>query len=357
MINNTRGNASVTVLVVMFALAVMFTAAAFFMRELVGFYGEVETAADLHTELRAEAVRLIELMTEDPTPEADSYLDPVWSEISFASSAALKIKLEDVSSRINPNQAYDYILNAAHIFESTTTYEAFHDYRVEHGPVLDLAKEYGEFFKKDELSKYCTSYGWFNVNTSNESMLYLLFELRTGKKAEGTLFASRLRQKRTAKELFTAASVKELLGVDLEAVYPFISSEPEINVNLAPRAVLFTVLTVGKNVYKVPLKDGLVDDILAVRMGSEITAEGLTNLIRPKFRTTIMESYLGVTTWFWRLTLEKNGRRYRCVFARLPALPGEKDDTPRFRIVEETFGPAAPETEADNATEEIPGGE
>lgn len=351
---NREGNASVTVLVFLFVLSAIFISAAFFMRSIIGFVWQSDFVSADRMLLRDEAARLLGIMCEDPTPEADSPLDPIWTEIKLAGGGEIDISLEDIASRINPNQAYDYLLNAAGVFKPPVNYDLFHKMRIDTGPTLRLRSEYDEYFTEEALETLLSVYNYFNINTSNEGMLYKLFELRTGKKAESTPFSSSLRSMRTEKKLVTRESIGMLLGTDLESVYPFIGCEAEMNVNFVPRPVLAAVIGTAKTAFKLELKDGVIDAIISTRDNSEITDAQLAGLLGPKSRNTILESYLGCRTWFWRLSLSKKTVTYHCVICRVPDMPGKKAAPVTLRIVEESYvregganSPAGEETDHD----------
>jgi hypothetical protein len=333
----TDGNTSLTIIVLLLILSVIFLSAALFSREIIGFLFNTNAGYDDRAALRKEAERLIGIMCEDATPEADSPLDQIWSELKLASTNELSITLEDVSSRINPNSAFDYLLNISNIFMPGQNYGVLHKFRTENGLQNNISTAYAEFFSKDALRFYCSEYTFFNINTSNESMLYLLFEQRSGKKAETTTFPNQLRSMRTNKKLITEATIRDVLGPDFDTVYPFIGCKPDLNVNLVKKNILNAVINMVKNTFKVELKDGLIDAILLIREKTEIQDKQLSELIQPKFKNTILESYLGCKTWFWRLIIKKPALAYQCIIMRIPSLPGEKETSSRLRIVDETY--------------------
>ncbi len=341
----SAGNASVAVLILVFSLSVIFLAVAAFSGSLARLLTGLSLDGNERALLAEEARKTIQLLCQDPTPEADSPLDPVWAEIAVPSLPDASVSLKDLSSRINPNSALDRLLQAVNAYRSGVSYEAFHKYRLEEGPLTDLERTGADFFREELLDKFFTGYAFFNVNTANESMLFRMYEIRTGVKATSTTFASAVRNKRTAKAFFTQNDLKTLLGGEADNLYPYISALPEMNVNLMDPDLLGAVLGMAKNVFKLELKGNPKDAILAMRAGTEITNDRLAALIRPKFKGTILESYLGCRTWFWGITVARSGAVYRAVAVRLPAPPGRPDKEPRFRLLEETFAKAeaAPE--------------
>jgi hypothetical protein len=203
--------------------------------------------------------------------------------------------------------------------------------------LADLSRSCRDYFKEDAFDTYLTEYAFFNVNTANESMLYNLYELRTGNKATSTPFAVKVRNQRRKKKFFSQNDLKTLLSTDLDTLYPFISALPEMNVNTMNPDLLKAVLTMGKKIYKVPLKGNPWDVILSLREGTEITEDRLAALISAKFSTSILASYLGCRTWFWNITVKRDDAVYQAVVMRVPPPPGEKDKGGRFKLVTETF--------------------
>jgi hypothetical protein len=341
------GNASLAVLILLFAISAVFLSAAAFSGGLIklsyGITGDYNEKAFL----AAEAQKVIALMRQDQTPEADSGLDPVWTEIIMPSTPGLELKLEDISSKINPNASLEYPLLALNLLKPEKTYDEFHKYRTANGPLTDIRHAYADFIPEDALARLCSEYAFFNINTANESMLYLLFEARTGKKASATTFPNHLRLSRTNKTLITKKTIKAVLGVDYDTVYPYISAEPELNVNLADKDILTALFAVVKNTFKIELQGDGLNAILTMREQSEINDATLAAVIQPHFKNTILESYLGCKTWFWRLTVKKDSLMYQCVILRLPAPPAETEKEPRFRLVAETYLKSPPKPDVD----------
>jgi hypothetical protein len=342
----SAGNASIAVLILVFALSAIFLSAAAFSGALAKLLMGLSADDDEKALLEAEAHKTIELLSRDPTPEADSRLDPVWAEIALPAAPGVTITLTDLSSRINPNSALDYLLASVNSYQDGKPYEEFHKFRTEKGPLSDMSRTCADYFKEELFTKFFTEYSFFNVNTANESMLYLMFETRSGKKATSLPFASKVRNQRTNKKFFTNKDMSALLSTDADAVYPFICALPEMNVNLMDPDLLGAVLTMAKNIFKVQLNGAPRDAILAMREGTEITAENLAALIQPKFKNTILEQYLGCRTWFWEISVRRGPAVYRTVVMRVPAPPGEQDKGLRLRLLEATFEKTAPGTGA-----------
>jgi len=339
------------VLVIFLAVSVIFLSAAAFSGGLLKLTYGIKSEYDERAFLAAEAGKIIELLAEDPTPEADSRLDPVWAEIALPSAPGVTLKLEDISSRINPNAAVDLLVKGMKLLKPDKLFEQFEKYRLENGPLADVKSGYDDFIAEEDADKFCSGFTFFNVNTADEQMLYRLFERRTGKKATSTAFSAHLRKKKLDKVLVTEKNIKEVLGVDYDDVFPFISAEPDLNVNLAPREILVVLLNIVKKNYKMQLKGDPAAAIMGMRGQTEITEAALPALLQPKFKNTILEAYLGCRTWFWRLSATKEGLTYQCVLVRLPAAPGGKEKAPRFRIVEERFTRAPAEADTESAAE------
>jgi hypothetical protein len=334
---NNQGNASIAVLVVFFAISVVFISAAAFSGGLIKLTFGITSDYNERTFLSAEAQKVIKLISEDPTPDADSRLDPVWAEVALPSTPGIEITLEDISSRVNPNAAVDILLKGLNLLKPDKLFEEFQKYRMENGPLSDINNSYVDFLADEALEKYCSEYTFFNINTAEENMLYKLFEARTGKKATSTTFPTHLRAIKTKPALVTGKNIKEVLGVDWSSVYPLICAESQWNVNLIDKNMLTAFLAIAKNTYKFELNGDVSVAIMNMRSQTEITEALLPAIVQPKFKGTFLEAYLGSKTWFWKITVARGNLACECIVSRLPPSPGEKEKAPRLRLVEERF--------------------
>jgi hypothetical protein len=74
--------------------------------------------------------------------------------------------------------------------------------------------------------------------------------------------------------------------------------------------------------------------ILESRTRSELSNAELLKLVAAPAASRIYQ-YLGVVTWFWRITAAAPNARLELIVARVPGLPGEPV---QFQIVEERYG-------------------
>ena len=84
---------------------------------------------------------------------------------------------------------------------------------------------------------------------------------------------------------------------------------------------------------KVPNPLDTAKAIIAMRDTTEISAEQLHTLIGAPAASRVYQ-YLGVTTWFWKVTVKKAARVLDLVVARMPVAPDQKA---RFVIVERRY--------------------
>ncbi len=73
--------------------------------------------------------------------------------------------------------------------------------------------------------------------------------------------------------------------------------------------------------------------ILELRTRSELSSADLLKLVAAPAASRIYQ-YLGVVTWFWRVTVAAPNARLEMIVARAPGLLGEPV---RFQIVEERY--------------------
>jgi hypothetical protein len=108
-----------------------------------------------------------------------------------------------------------------------------------------------------------------------------------------------------------------------------VNAEPAINVHFIPERVLEGLF----RHYQMP-RDAAAR-LVAARQGRELTQTDLQPLLGTKDTAARLEPFLGLKTWFWRITVQGGEQRLVWIVARLP----REDGMPEFRRVEERLGP------------------
>ena len=199
-------------------------------------------ASRLEAELNDALDRLLAVLMNDPTPEADSFSDPVWKAVSENEM----LRLRDVSSALNPNWVRKNLFektNLGALFTSGFDASALQQYREDSGFHLDIRAGYGSFFDDKTLDRYFTPYGWANLNTSDEFALRRLAELRSGDAGFAEIFHSRIQSMPLEKKLVKPEEIKAFLADGCDMLFPAVNAEPSFNVHFLDPRILEALLS------------------------------------------------------------------------------------------------------------------
>ena len=291
---------------------------------------------ELRVLLQTEAERIVRLLASDPTPEADSPLDPVWENILDTGSRGFKVTLRDISSRLNANWVQKDILQKtalAELLQPSSTAQDLQQRREDRGLTTDLASVYGDVIREEAMSRYFTGYGYANLNTTDELALQRLYALRTGNEAGAEVFLTRWQHALMQKRALKRGDVKDFLGQDYADLYPLMNVEPTFNVHFIEPLLLAGLLSLTE--MKIQQPDQAAQRILGARDHVELTMDALRGLIGAAGDNKIYQ-YLGVMTWFWQVIVVRDAAQLRLIVARIPP---EDDAPPRFTMIEEGFVP------------------
>jgi hypothetical protein len=334
--NGSReGSSSVAVLALLTLLAAMAAGGAVLLRGSLDIVRRSEQAADRWRALEAEADRVLAALVADPTPEADSPLDPVWDVLVHPGGPGVSLALEDVSSALNPNWVATPVLEdtgLASLLASPGAAAVLRQRREDEGFSADLPGAYGDLFAEGALAAYGTAYGYANVNVADELALRRLYLLRTGDAPGADIFHATVRQLRRDRRVVQPDELRAVLGLGHDALVPVVSAQACLNVHFLAPLILEELL--AYRALGVPRPREAARAILEVRSWSELSAPDLARLVGVPAGSRILQ-YLGVTTWFWKITAAEAGARLELVVARVP---GSVGDPPRFHVVEERRG-------------------
>jgi len=284
--------------------------------------------------MEAEAMRMLAELGRDPSPEVDSPDDPVWAAASRPLLQGAAVRLEDVSSAVNLNWA------PRSLFAGTALRGLLRPghgpdellmRREERGLGLDLASLYGDLFNEGAIRAYCTPYGYPNINVADELALSSVCAARTGSESAGNDLRARIQLLRMRKKLLAREEVRQFLGADEALLFPLVNGEPSLNVHFLAPFTLEAIMAWPE--MKVPHPAQAAGAILGMRATAAVTRAGLAGIVGAPADSRIYQ-YLGVVTWFWRITVERRTASLVLVAARLPTEEGEH---PRFLAVEERY--------------------
>jgi hypothetical protein len=328
------GSTTVAVLVLLTLLAAAAGGGALILGGALAVERRSTNAYSLRRSLEAEARRVASVVAQDPTPAADSGLDPVWDALAAPELTGAEVALQDISSGLNPNWVQKNVFlrtGLKDLLKDPAAADILQQRRVDRGFSVDLESAYGDLFDEGALEKYCTPYGYPNINITDEFALRKLYALRTGNEAGANVFHSRIQGLLIERRLLAPEQVRSFLGLDYDALYPVMNVEPTMNVNFVEPRILSELLAYPE--LRIPHARATAQAILDERDRREITAPDLRRMLGVPADNRIYQ-YFGTTTWFWRITVKRSSTRLSMVLARIP---GDPDAQPHFTVVEERY--------------------
>lgn len=322
-------------------LAVLFFLSAAAIGTLIAL-GSVSKRVNTYTErinsrkkLETAARSVLEELGKDPTPESDSPFDPVWEYIKETNAShPEQLSLTDISSAINLNLVRTPLLEKTSLKNTASgkrPLSEFDQFRTDSGLITDLSV-FSDFFNADTFTRCYTLYGYVNLNTSFEYSLERMFAARTGDTGAAGNFHSQIQGYLEKTALITKDQVRSLLGAHYDELYPLMNVEPGVNVNFAAPEVLYGILSYPYGEKKITNYEAIYNAITSERGHEELGKSYLADLIQVQGLQQLVLQYLGVRTWFWRISVESDSSRVELIVARIP------DDTKvRFVILEDHY--------------------
>ncbi|HET6487289.1 MAG TPA: hypothetical protein VFH83_12755, partial [Spirochaetia bacterium] len=299
-----------------------------------------QTAYQARRSLEGHAESVVAALASDPTPQSDSPLDPVWSLVG-TSEDGTRLSLSDVSSALNPNWVQKNVFSKTSL-KSTLASEGAADVlqqrREDRGLSEGIGDAYGDLFVEGALGRYFTAYGYANINVTDEFALQKLYAVRTGDSAAAEVFHSQVQRLLMDQRILKPDELRTFLGSAYDALYPVMSAEPCMNVHFVDPDVLTALLAYPE--LKVPHPAQAAQQILETRGRTELSQEDLVRIIGAPSTSRIYQ-YLGVVTWFWRISASSGASRVDLVVARVPESaegPARNASPPRYATVEERLG-------------------
>ena len=332
-----NGSVSAAALVLLVILSAFSAASVALLRALQSYERRSEERSAGREELRRIAEETIKRMTQDPTPLSDSPLDPVWAWIGMPREDGVTVELEDISSALNPNWIQKNILaktGLGDLLFPGRSPDELQQRREDEGFFTDILRAYGDLFREGALEAYFSGYGYANVNTTDEFALRKLYLLRTGDAVGSEEFHARIQEALVARRIVGSEELQSFLGEAYAKLYPVVNAEPILNVHFADPLVLGELLAYPDWGVRDPQE--ALGTLISTRQGAELTAQELRRIIGEAHDSRIHQ-YLGVRSWFWKVTVSRGAERLEIVLARLP--PEAEEESPRLLVVEERHSP------------------
>jgi len=327
---NRQGSATLMVLSLLLFLSALFLGGAAFIELSIRNLGKSRLRADAYARLRAAAEATVGDLLSDPTPFADSPLDPVWAVIEAPRGDGITVELVDVSSRLGLNWIRKEVLADTGALLPGHAAQEVQELRESAGLRLNLDTGFGSLVEANALEQVFTPYGWFNINIADEFVLRAVHRSRSGDPAAAERFHLAVQQARIAHRVISSEQLGSFLGEDgFRLLFPVVNAEPALNLHFVPERVL-EVLCFH---YKIPAAGAR--SLGYARRAGEVTPGDLQRLLDGTPNGASLAPYLGLRTWFWRITVQQARQRLEWIVARVP----RRDGTPEFRFVEERFQP------------------
>ena len=278
--------------------------------------------------LKAEVASIIKQLKSDPTPASDSPIDPVWNYIEGQSGKYEYLKLSDVSSRINPNWIRSVFFERTDLKKfllNGVSSDMLKDHRNETGFVMDIYSSYSELIDPEALDALFTPYSYINVNTDYEYVLKDMYELLTGDSGRAEAFHSFITSALSEKHIITSEELLNAVGNDYKAIYPIISTLPEMNVHFIPEFILKQVLAYPYGGEGIENSSSILNTLLSLRMSNEITTEDLSELIETEGLQERVFQHLGTKTWFWKVEIATKKIAIEAIIMCVPDIKSSKD--------------------------------
>jgi hypothetical protein len=322
-----QGSASVLVLSVLVFLSALFLGAVTFIELAAQGLVRARRQDQELQALRKAAGETVEALLADPTPFADAPTDPVWSWLALPRGDGLTIRLEDVSSRLGPNWIRKELLQDLEVLKPGRTAQELQQFREDTGLHLNLRPDYEPFIEAQELAGQFSPYGWFNINLADEFVLRKVHWLRSGDLQAAESFHIMVQQARVQKRLIEPEALPTFLGEqNYRLLFPVVNAEALMNVHFVPEKVLEGLF----RCYGQPAER--LAGLLASRRAAELTEGRLRELLGDSTGpASPLRPFLGLKTWFWRISVEGRGGRLEWVVARVP----REDGMPELRRMEE----------------------
>ncbi len=276
--------------------------------------------------------QLIDLLLSDTTPEADTRDDPIW-QAQDTIYGAYSVKIEPLTSRINPNYARKNLFEKtalANLFKPGQDAATLQQYREDSGLSLN-EDHYSTLFETEKYSDFFSPYGWANINLIDEFAASSLVRYITGSESTGENVRNEIQNLLQEQRLVTRAELDSTLGKIDRRLPVFLNAEPMINVNFVDPYILNEILSYPE--YAVNNPSQKAQAIQELANGGGVYPNDLS-LILQIDETKRLYYYFGTTTWFWKFSFESPDAAYEAVICRLPPHSAEAIKNPTYQMIE-----------------------
>jgi hypothetical protein len=254
----------------------------------------------------------------DPTPQSDSRFDAFW-QWNGKTESGCSVKLRSLSSSLNPNFLRTGIYEKtelATLFLTGKNAQQLLQYREDNG-LLFTGSDCKDFFSEETYNTYFSVYSWANINIIDEFAVRQLAASLTGNESDGEMFRQKVRTLLTGKQIMqTEDEFKMFCGISYDKIYPYINTEPVMNVQFVEPLVLKSVLSYPD--YNLAGAVQKTKQLLALRESRELTEDDIVNVLGID-KTNRLYYFFGTITWFWQIEVQNGTIVCNEIICRMPS--------------------------------------
>ncbi|MDR2739847.1 MAG: hypothetical protein LBB68_08470 [Treponema sp.] len=280
---------------------------------------------------------VIAAIKSDPDPKVNGIDDPVWTW-NGKNVAGYTVTVVPISDRINPNLVRKNVFDKTRLsllFRPGKNADDLQQFREDSGLFLGEGA-FHDFFGEGMLKKYFSSYGWANINLTDEFAARQLGTILTGDPIKGEALREKIRILLIDRRLMDRENLPAFLGISFEELFPFINAEPLMNINFVDPLILNELIAYPD--YHVRHPQELFFEIVSRRKTESLSTEAICTILGIDESNPLFY-YLGCITWFWEINIvaAEKGRSQRAVLCRLPIETYAVEAMPEYKIIERRF--------------------
>lgn len=291
----------------------------------------------------ATAKDAIGLLAENASSGADSPFDPVFGLVQRVEG----FDIRDVSSQINPNWVSCQLLSESKLsflLCGADSADMLRQNRFDDGFSIAVKERYTGIFTEEAIGKFLSPYSYLNLNNADEFCVERLATDCTGNSADGSMLRDAVRSARSDGRLIDRTALRGMLWQSDERLGACVGIEPQMNVNFVDPAILRGLLSY--NAFHIGNPEAVASALLEARARKELTLENVREICGLDTNNRLF-TYLGDTTWFWRISMRRGDRLFIAIVSR--RLPKKDDavsasgakthvDSDDFQIVSWSYG-------------------
>jgi hypothetical protein len=336
-VNKTdEGFSSIEFLLALVFLSVFALAAGYMVKAAGLTASRSGKAADTRAQIEKVLDEAAADLKADRTPLSDSKFDAFW-QWNGRTEGGCSVTLRSLSSSLNPNFLRNGIYEKTELrtlFLSGKNAQQFLQYREDNGLVFTAA-DCKDFFSEKTYDTYFSPYGWANINTTDEFAVRMFVTALTGSESDGEMFRQKVRTLLSDKQILqTEEEFKMFCGISYDKVYPYINTEPVMNVHFVEPVVLKSILSYPD--YNLAGAVQKAKTLLALRESRELTEEDIMNVLGID-KTNRLYYFFGTITWFWQIEVRNGTAVCDEIVCRMPPQDMNSQAPAEWYVVEKKW--------------------